>query len=94
MITSNCLFCLSENTVDIKLDKHSRPYLFCCSCLARAFLHSSRSFIGLRLLAPSVGRFLDEIAGKDRSGYVGVLQQADRAYRETQSSVISSEVRR
>lgn len=56
-----CIFCLnSEPSLELRIDKLSRPYLYCsggskgCGCGVRVFLRGPQSMKGLELLFNAV----------------------------------------
>ncbi len=44
----NCFFCSEQNCLELRQDKHGRPYLRCTDCLTRAFLYNNRALKGPR----------------------------------------------
>jgi hypothetical protein len=43
-----CFFCLTLDVLELRQDKHGRPYLRCTDCLTRAFLYNNRALQGPR----------------------------------------------
>ncbi len=44
----SCFFCLELDVMELRQDKHGRPYLRCTDCLTRAFLYNNRALQGPR----------------------------------------------
>jgi len=48
-----CMFCMFEESMEVRLDKKGRPYLTCGRCSTRAFFHSElalkclKEFLGI-----------------------------------------------
>lgn len=45
-----CLFCLTNDSLEMKLDKKSKPYFICSCCGVRAFLRGEMSLRGPSML--------------------------------------------
>ena len=55
-----CIFCLSKFAMDVRYDKHARPYLACKICLARAFLRSIDGARGCGIVPYLIDRALEQ----------------------------------
>lgn len=49
--TYRCIFCWEPEAMEVKYDKKGRPYIRCALCGVRAFIHSPRSYFGLKLVS-------------------------------------------
>lgn len=57
---TTCIFCLSRYAMEIRYDKHARPYLACRICQARAFLRSIDGARGAGIVPYLIDRALEQ----------------------------------
>lgn len=72
-----CLFCLTEHSYEMRLDKHGRPYFLCSSCGARTFLRGEVSLRGPSMLWGALSRTMR--AGDVEASRALVAQGAQHA---------------
>jgi len=69
MMLPVCLFCLAENSCELRYDKGGRPYVVCKLCFTRSFLRSLDALRGVAVAPTLLKTALD-------------LRKTDPAYRE------------
>ena len=50
MAPQTCVFCLSGNAMEIRYDKHGKPYLICRLCFTRSFIRCIDAVRGLAVV--------------------------------------------
>ncbi len=49
-----CWFCLAPDTLALRLDRKSKPYLGCATCGVHAFLRTPAALHGIAIVSPAV----------------------------------------
>jgi len=57
-----CFHCLTQSSVDLKLDKKGRPYSVCQCCGVRAFIRNRMGLRGFKILAPELMKMWENVA--------------------------------
>ena len=60
--------CCHEETLEVRFDKHQRPYAVCDSCSVKIFGRGAKTIVGLTLTSDVVGAYASRVA-TDRASW-------------------------
>ena len=91
-----CVFCLDGNKMELRHDKHDRPYLFCRACSARVFprlgMFSIYLYEYVSLLAQHNKEDLRKMAAGRMGSQAESVRQAEKAGKERIQEIIAKGV--
>ena len=91
-----CIYCLEDDSMQLRFDKKSRPFLICTSCSSRAFVRTGMmaisSYAAVAAIAREVRSDLIEAAMMRNQQQIDALQRKESAAMKHIPEILEKEV--